>query len=61
MGGFGFLRGVGGVGDGRSDGDGRQRQKTVSGGTVGGVRESSGTSDSRRQERGQSEATRAAE
>ena len=44
------MTGVGGVRDGSSDGDGRRRRQTVSGGagSGGGVRDSGGMGDGRR-------------
>ena len=51
VGGFVFLRGVGGVGDGSSDGNGRWQRQTVSGGTDGGVRDCGGKGDGGRRKR----------
>ena len=60
-GGFGFLRGVGGVGYGSSDGDAIRQQQTISSGASGGIRDGSGTGKSGRIERGKWKAARAAE
>ena len=46
MGGFGFLRGVGGVGDGRSYRNSRRQRQMV----IGGVGDSGGTGDGGRRE-----------
>ena len=61
VGGFGFLRGVGSIEDGRIDVDGRRQRQTVSSGAGGSVRGSSGTGGSGRWERGQLEAAQATE
>ena len=55
MGGFCFLRGIGGVGNGIRNGNGRWRWQTVSSGVC------SGTDNCGQQEQGQSEAAPAAE
>ena len=61
VGGFGFLMGVSGVGDGSIDGDGRRQRQTVSGSAGGGVIDAGGAVNSCRQERGWLAAARAAE